>query len=162
MLVKFTINRKLIVINVKIQMKTKLFLISIILYSAILLKLVVFKYPPGVSFIFGDANLVPFKTILEYLSGEPNRGVTVRNLLGNIIVLIPFGFQFAAMYQKLKWSRALLIGIVAGGVLEILQVIFKSGIFDVDDIVLNAFGVVLGYVLYKYFRYVFKRNYKKD
>jgi glycopeptide antibiotics resistance protein len=142
-------------------MKKKILIISIILYSVLILKLIVFKYPPGITFSIADANLTPFKTILGYLIGEPTWRIAARNLLGNIVVLVPFGFLFAALYQKIKWSRVLLVGLFVGAILELLQVIFRSGIPDIDDIILNSFGVVIGYLIFIFLYEVFKKNHKK-
>jgi len=86
----------------------------------------------------------------------------MRNLLGNIVVLIPLGFLLAALYQKIKWGRVLLIGLLTGMILELLQVIYKSGILDIDDIILNTLGVVIGYLLFVFIYEVFKKYYKKD
>jgi glycopeptide antibiotics resistance protein len=140
-------------------MKNKYLIIIIILYLALLIKLIVFKYPPGMTFSVANANLMPFRTILDYLSGEPTWRVAMRNLLGNIVVLVPFGFLITILYQNIKWKKVLLIGLSIGTSLELLQVIFKSGIFDIDDIILNFLGVVLGYLLFIFIYGVFKKTF---
>jgi glycopeptide antibiotics resistance protein len=142
-------------------MKNKYLIIIIILYLALLIKLIVFKYPPGMTFSITNANLMPFRTILDYLSGEPTWRVAMRNLLGNIILFIPFGFLLAFGHQIIKWKKVLLIGLFVGVSLELLQVICKSGIFDIDDIILNFLGVVLGYLLFIFIYGVFKKTFKK-
>jgi len=140
----------------------KIIIISIILYSVLILRLIVFKYPSGITFSTANANLIPFKTILGYLTGEPTWRIAMCNLLGNIVVLAPFGFLIAILYQNIKWSRVLLIGVFTGVILELLQVILKSGILDIDDIILNSLGVVIGYLLFVFIYGVFKKYYKKD
>jgi glycopeptide antibiotics resistance protein len=142
-------------------MKNKYLIIIIILYLALLIKLIVFKYPPGMTFSVANANLMPFRTILDYLSGEPTWRVAMRNLLSNIVVLVPFGFLITILYQNIKWKKVLLIGLSVGASLELLQVIFKSGIFDIDDIILNFLGVVLGYLLFIFIYRVFKKTFLK-
>lgn len=143
-------------------MKNKYLIIILVIYTALILRFIVFKYPPGVTFSIANANLIPFKTILAYLSGEPRRGVAIRNLLGNIVVLIPFGFLLASVYQKIKWGRILLAGLLVGIILELLQAIFRSGILDIDDIILNSLGVVMGYLLFELYKNVFKKTFKKE
>ncbi|MCD4761874.1 VanZ family protein [bacterium] len=146
-------------------MKKKYLIVIIILYLAILIELIVFKYPTGMTFSIANANLIPFKTILVYFSGEPTWKIAIRNLLGNIVVLVPLGFLLAAMYQRLKWNRALLAGLFTGVVLELLQVIFKSGVFDIDDIILNFLGVIIGYLVFiflvKFYNIFTKYRYEK-
>lgn len=143
-------------------MRKKFLYIILVLYLLLLIKLIVFKYPFGITFSFINANLIPFKTILGYISGEPTWKIAMRNLLGNIILLIPLGFLFAGIYQKLKWKGVLLVGLITGTILESLQILFRSGIFDVDDILLNFVGVFMGYLLFIYFSNVLKKNYKKE
>src|SRR6056297_3701984 len=143
-------------------MKNKFLYIILAIYSALILRLIVFKYPPGITFSTVNVNLIPFKTILGYLTGEPTWKIAIRNLLGNIFVLAPFGFLIAILYQNIKWSRVLLVGVLTGIILELLQVIFKSGILDIDDIILNSLGVVIGYLLFEFIYGVFKKYYKKD
>ncbi len=58
-------------------------------YLAILLKVIVFKYP-SVHFL-PEYNFIPFKTILPYLTGYPTWIVARDNLLGNIVTFIPLG-----------------------------------------------------------------------
>ncbi len=82
--------------------------------------------------------------------------------MGNVVVLAPFGFLLVIQYQKLKVGSVLLIGLVIGIILELLQVIFKSGILDIDDIILNSLGVVIGYLLFVFLKNVFKKTFKKE
>lgn len=142
-------------------MKKKYLYIILALYLILILKLIVFKYPPGVTFNFSGANFVPFKTILMYLAGEPTWNVAMRNLLGNIVVFIPLGLVIAALYNKMKWRRALFVSLLIGVMLESLQVIFRSGIMDIDDVILNSLGVFVGYLLLKLVYEVFGKR-KKD
>ena len=137
-----------------IKYKKKIILLCIICYLAFILRVIVFKYPPGISFSIMNANLIPFKTILVYLSGEPTWRVAVYNLLGNILVLVPLGFLFAVFSQSIKWTRVLFIALFTGAILELLQVIFKSGILDIDDIILNFLGVLIGYLFFVVSRYL--------
>jgi len=143
-------------------MKKKYLYIILVIYTALILRLIVFKYPPGMTFSIANANLLPFKTILGYLSGEPTWKIAMRNLLGNVIVLVPLGFLFALRYHKNKWGRALLVGLFIGIILELLQVIFKSWILDIDDIILNSLGVIIGYLLFIFIYGIFKKYYKKN
>lgn len=143
-------------------MKNKYLVIILFIYTTLILKLIVFKYPPGITFSIANANLIPFKTILGYLLGEPTWRIAMRNLLGNVVLLIPFGFLLTSMYQKIKWVSVLLIGVFVGIILELLQVIFKSGILDIDDVILNSLGVIIGYLLFIFIYGIFKKYYKKN
>lgn len=120
----------------------------LVAYIAILVKLIVFKYSPGMVFDMAIGNYLPFKTILPYLTGEPTWTVAIRNLVGNIVPFIPLGLIAPFLYRPLTWKYLLAVAIVFAGTIEGMQVILRTGIFDIDDILLNAFGILIGYILF--------------
>ena len=127
-------------------------------WSALLIRVIVFKKIPmihighmryrfGGSYRTGPANLVPFKTILPQLHGRGNGLIAKANLSGNVIPFLPIGFLAPFVYRRMTWPKAILLAIGTGLLMEVLEVVFQVGIFDVDDILLNAFGVLVGYGL---------------
>ena len=126
-------------------------------YSALLINLLVLK---TVSFKIGHlmfnfsgyatgpANFLPFKTILPYLLGEKGLVIAVFNLLGNIVLFIPVGFLVPFVYREMTWQKSLVLAVGASLVIEMAQVVFRVGIFDIDDVLLNGFGVMIGYGVY--------------
>jgi glycopeptide antibiotics resistance protein len=129
--------------------------IILIAYSAILIKVLVFKDLPlirigSLRFNFGGthegaANFLPFKTILPYLIGEKGLMIAVINLAGNIILLVPIGFLVPFIYRKMTWKKTLALAVAAGLAIEGMQALFRVGIFDIDDVMLNGLGVIVGY-----------------
>lgn len=95
-------------------------------------------------------NFIPLKTIfinIQSLSGWHD----LSNFVGNIGAFIPFG-MFLVLLSKNKGMS--FIGILARSMglslcLECLQVVFSLGIFDVDDLILNTSGGLLGYCAIK-------------
>jgi glycopeptide antibiotics resistance protein len=96
-------------------------------------------------------NFVPFKTILPYLLGHKGLIIAGVNLIGNIALLVPIGFLVPCIYPNLKWKSLLFVAIIAGFSIEIPQVVLGVGIFDIDDIILNALGVMIGYWAFLFF-----------
>lgn len=90
-------------------------------------------------------NFVPFKTILPYLLGHKGLIIAGVNLIGNIALLVPIGFIVPFINQKLNWKSSLFVAIISGLTIEMMQVVLGVGIFDIDDILLNALGVMVGY-----------------
>ena len=127
----------------------------LIAYSVILIKVMVFKDVPIIrigSLMLkfggtqeGPANLVPFKTILPYLLGEKGLLIGAINLLGNIVLLVPIGFLVPFVFRNMTWKKTLVLAVAAGFFIEGMQVVLHLGIFDIDDVILNAIGVVIGY-----------------
>lgn len=93
----------------------------------------------------GEANFVPFKTILPYLFGYKGLIIAGINIVGNIVLLIPVGLLVPLVYRNIAWKGAFLVAVAYGLVIEGVQVVLRTGIFDVDDVILNGFGVMIGY-----------------
>ena len=95
-------------------------------------------------------NLVPFHTIVSYLKADGYAvSVSVRaiNLLGNVLVLVPFGVLLPLAFPKMqKWSRVFLCGSALILLIEVTQ-FFVGRAADIDDYILNILGVMLGYAL---------------
>jgi len=71
------------------------------------------------------------------------------NLGGNIILFVPIGFLVPFVYQKMNWQKALALAVAAPLLIEGIQLVFRLGIFDIDDVILNALGIIVGYSLYR-------------
>jgi glycopeptide antibiotics resistance protein len=65
--------------------------------------------------------------------------------MGNFIPFLPIGLLAPLVSQSISWQKALILGIVTGLTFEAMEAIFHVGIFDFDDVMMNAFGVVAGY-----------------
>lgn len=94
---------------------------------------------------YENSNLVPFKTISLYLSGNADWFVSFYNLAANVGLFVPFGVLLA------YWSRSFLIKVFLPFALisciEITQLLTNRGSLDVDDLILNVLGFYIGYAL---------------
>ena len=89
-------------------------------------------------------NIVPFKEILRYSVGSR---LFFKNVIGNIVLFIPYGL-FASMYSKTeKPFHAFGLVLFASATVEITQVMIGR-VFDIDDIILNISGGMIGYLIY--------------
>jgi glycopeptide antibiotics resistance protein len=136
--------------------------ILLIAYAAVLIKVMVLKDLPLITvghimLNFGGidaghpANFVPFRTIVPYLFGFKGLIIAGINLVGNIILLVPVGFLIPIVWRSVTWKSSLILSIVSGMLIELLQVALHVGIFDIDDVILNALGVMIGFWLYLVF-----------
>ncbi len=134
----------------------------LIAYSAVLIRFIVFKAIPDIRighmmFRFagthtGPANFVPFKTIVPLLSWRGNHLIAMVNLFGNIIPFMPIGLFTPIVFPLMSWQKALGLGVLTGLTMELMEVAFRVGIFDVDDLMLNALGVLAGYGVFAMFK----------
>jgi glycopeptide antibiotics resistance protein len=140
----------------KIMLKRILAALAFIAYTLVLIKVMVFKSVPmvragQVMLNFGGTdsghapNFIPFKTILPYLFGFKGLIIAGINLVGNIILLVPLGFLLPFIFPNISWKKSLALAAAAGFIIETLQVVLHVGIFDIDDVILNALGFMIGY-----------------
>ncbi|MES2930757.1 MAG: VanZ family protein [Patescibacteria group bacterium] len=139
----------------KAMQKRLIATLILIAYSAILIKVMVFKDMPLIKVdqlmlnfggtATGHANFVPFKTIGPYLLGYKGWIIAGINLVGNIALLVPIGFLVPFIYRNMTRKKSLALAVAAGLVIEIMQTVLHVGIFDIDDVILNALGVMIGF-----------------
>ena len=100
-------------------------------------------------------NLYPFKTVMEFLLNATKYGFRVIfiNLIANIITFIPLGFFITLLFRRtfklINIALCCLFFIIC---IEIGQFILNVGVLDVDDIILNTAGCLLGFMIYKVVR----------
>lgn len=104
-------------------------------------------------------NLVPLKEIRRFLHYWRTLGITAvfLNLAGNILAFMPFG-SFLPMFSARckKWRFTVLYSFELSLLVELLQLVFKVGSFDVDDLLLNTIGGMLGYLVYQMITHFWK------
>ncbi len=101
---------------------------------------------------FTEYNFIPFHTISNYLkaTGTINTSIVITNLAGNILAFMPLGFFLPLLFQRfLKFRNTLLFVMATTFTVECLQYAFRVGSFDVDDLILNTVGGVLGFIIFK-------------
>lgn len=93
---------------------------------------------------YGVNNFVPFKEIFRYDIGTYK---FIKNILGNILLFIPYGF-FASYYLKnRKFGTIAILTLIVSGTIETVQ-LYIGRVFDIDDIILNFVGGVIGFLLF--------------
>ena len=102
--------------------------------------------------IFDEENVFPFRinfiplvNLLDYES----KGEMLLNLIGNTTMFIPLGVVWPAVYRKLDTHiKIISSGVGFSLVIEIIQLPFFDRVTDVDDLLLNSIGFVIGYGIY--------------
>ena len=94
-----------------------------------------------------DDNLVPFHTLSIYLA---NLGswFWMRNLLGNLALLLPLGLLGPIALPALdRWWRIALVALLVSTAIELTQLLVPDRSADIDDVLVNVAGAILGYVV---------------
>lgn len=91
-------------------------------------------------------NLIPFKTINLYITAlvHSDLRIAVINILGNILLFVPLGFYLRAFLKKP--TAAFLTAALIPLSIEMIQYILRAGVADIDDIILNVIGELIGFL----------------
>lgn len=101
-------------------------------------------------------NLLPF----VYMTDYPSTGEILLNFVGNTFMFLPLGIVWPVVFRQLNTHRkVILAGISASLLIEILQLPFFDRVSDIDDLILNSLGFLMGYGIYLLVQAV-KRNKK--
>ena len=163
--------------------KSVVFLLFFSVFYAYIIKVLdVTQFP---IFLNQDIRVIHGQTIWKTMNLTPLATLTKKDfqtLFLNIILTIPFGFGLPFI-SKSTWRKIFVVGIIFGTILESLQLVigliagFTFRIVDINDVLSNAFGVIVGYALFVAFmcgfrfflkerpenpilRYIYERNAK--
>jgi len=92
----------------------------------------------------GGMNLVPFSEIFRYDVGSD---LFIFNVLGNILIFLPFGYFISYFIKAKKIWPILFVTLITSATVEIVQLQIGRS-FDIDDILLNVIGATMGFLLY--------------
>ncbi|MES5866430.1 VanZ family protein [Bacillus cereus group sp. RP32] len=141
-----------------------LFVIYIGMVVAITLFPIPIGFPTGIENIRLSINIIPFASIIKDIGkigiaydGDVlfMIGLIVKNVGGNILLLMPLGFLAPIIWDKFKKIKnTILLGLAISISIELLQLIeslFSSWIriTDIDDVICNVIGSIVGYFIYK-------------
>lgn len=113
--------------------------LGFIIYMMLIFRIVTFQ-----DVNFSSLNLIPFKEMFRYSFGSK---LFIKNVIGNMIMFIPYGFFISYILKEKKPWNIILLSFFASFTIEITQ--YRIGrVFDIDDILLNLIGGILGYIIY--------------
>lgn len=95
---------------------------------------------------WSSSNFVPFHEMLRYQLGS---NLFYRNVVGNMIMFMPYGFFISYLLKLDKGYAIFILTLIASTTIEVTQL--KIGrVFDIDDIFLNLCGGMLGFFMYRF------------
>ena len=134
-----------------------------IIYMCVLVYVVFFAEAMGRTpqdgYVYNLTPLKEIKRFMRYIWDNDALGSVARlNIFGNIIAFMPFGIYLPYTSEsKLGFISTFLYTFSLSLTIELVQLITKVGSCDVDDIILNTLGGVIGYILW----YIYTKLRKK-
>ena len=90
-------------------------------------------------------NLLPFVSLFDY----PVFREALINLIGNTAMFLPLGIIWPVVFRKLDThGKVIAAGVGYSLLIELLQLLFFDRVSDIDDLILNSLGFVMGYGIY--------------
>lgn len=145
------INKKRIIIVGRV-----LFYIYILLLSYFLF----FSERYGRDLVTQQYNLKLFKEIKRFINYREQIGLEgfIVNIFGNVIAFMPYGFLLPILKRTYrKFFTIAILSLLFSLVIESAQLLLKVGVFDVDDILMNSLGGILGYLMFLIVHTIYKR-----
>lgn len=109
-------------------------------------------------------NLIPYLVRcavnghLDYLVKSTHH---IIHFLLNVSLFLPFGLLFPFIYKKATLAKVTLIGLSLSLVVEIAQIFINGRDCDIDDLLCNVLGTVVGYLLYALMKKTFPKLTRK-
>lgn len=123
----------------KFQIHKELIYLIFIIYILCLFHVVTFQ-----DINYGESNFIPFKEIFRYDFGSDK---FIKNILGNIMLFIPYGFLASYLLKNRKFSVITILTVIVSLTIEMVQY-YIGRVFDIDDIILNLLGGIIGFLIF--------------
>lgn len=110
-----------------------------------------------------SVNLIPFDSIRNFIminNGIGGTRIIDMNIWGNILMFIPAGIYFILHNASKSITKNLFFIFLLSLFIEVIQYIFALGATDIDDIILNLTGGLIGLIIYKITQKIFKNDIK--
>lgn len=132
------------------------------IYLLLLIKILLFKYVDIINLFkkifsnsldgFRSINLIPFKSIFEFVKVMFTKNFLrgFNNIIGNVLIFAPLGYFLPLLFKNFKkLKNTILFSFGISLLFEICQYVLYLGSADIDDIILNVCGSIVGFLFYK-------------
>lgn len=140
--------------RIKVKILRYCFIGIFILYLALLLRITFFKQVrldnllSAIGASERTISIIPFQSVMEMIRNKVSMSRIIENILGNMILFVPLGLLLPILLKK-PIKIILYIAIIFSLSIEIVQFILAMGSTDIDDLIFNVFGAIIGCLLFK-------------
>ncbi len=125
------------------------FIYLVVVANVTLFKHGVFEFPIQVATLKWRINLIPLVETIKMLTDGWVVAYAWYQVIANILVFIPLVFLLPVLFKQFRQGLTVLLAGIAGSLLiEIFQVLTPRNIVDIDDVIFNTMGALLGYMAY--------------
>ena len=102
-------------------------------------------------------DFMPFWSYRDYFNGV-DKGLLAENIM-NMVVFVPVGLLAGAAFRSMSWKKVMVIGLCLSVGIEVMQFVFRKGFSEVDDVMHNTVGCLIGYGIMTILRIIFNTRY---
>lgn len=121
-----------------------------------------FYFNVNVTNALSQVNLIPFNTLLQYfyevnVNVDDWNEVSILNISANTLLFAPLGFLVPLIWRKMDTlKKVFLVGLIVTVCIEFVQY-FIGRSSDIDDVILNTLGVVIGYGFFSFLFWIYNK-----
>ncbi|MFV0275013.1 MAG: VanZ family protein [Bacilli bacterium] len=95
--------------------------------------------------LIGTSNFIPFREIFRY---DIFNDLFFKNVIGNVILMVPYTVYISLFLKPKNILLSLFMVLILSCSIELTQLYISGRVFDLDDIILNCIGGIIGYYVY--------------
>lgn len=135
-----------------------IFVLAAAVYLFAVIKITFVK--DGIRIETSEYRAVLFSGIYEYKMGLKSMKSLIMNYAGNVAMFFPLGILLPVFFKKLNFWQTVWVGFLLSSLIELTQYCMSIGYTDIDDIITNTIGAVLGAVTFFYIFMGKKRTFR--
>ena len=89
-------------------------------------------------------NLIPLWSYFQYPDDSYLKEMVAINML-NVALFVPIGFLLKCGFRNITWKQVQLLSFIISSSVELMQFLFRRGLCEIDDIIHNVIGCMIGY-----------------
>jgi len=113
----------------------------------------------NIGFSLDNFNIIPFSTLIEMIYEK--RWISILNIGGNIIMFAPFGFFPPILWNRFRLRNAAWLTFNISFCIEVIQLFVGGRATDIDDLILNTLGGILGWCVFYLLNKIFPKFFSK-
>ena len=98
---------------------------------------------------YNECRKYDFQPFWSYMAIHEGKSQFMIENIMNVVVFVPVGLLLGCAYSNIRWLKVLLIGSGISAVIETLQYFLHRGFSEVDDLMHNTLGCIIGFGIYK-------------
>ncbi len=99
-------------------------------------------------------NLRPLWTYNEIALGD---NALKYEIILNIVLFIPLGLLFGIIFRLSGWRKVFVLGCIASCVVELMQLVMMKGLCEIDDVIHNTLGTIIGFIFYSILEFLYRQ-----